>query len=275
MPYTIVKDGEMFCVHKEMPDGTAGEKVKCHSSMADARAHMRAMYANVEDAAQKYWKMSATVKATGDWELDVLAVPFNSIDSDQQWFDENTDIMHEQFQTPLIVYQHGVKKGSVKPDGRAEIDCKPVVVGKSVPGTLEKKADGWHIRVILDKAIKYAKDIMEAAKNGMVAVSSGSIAHLARLDVGGKLMQYEKDRPGRIAVWGLAEVSLWDRSAGNANPANQFAVAMPVMKAMYRDAGIPFPELISNTSDASKAQEVRKRTQIALEKEEKILKRNH
>ncbi len=31
------------------------------------------------------------IKAVGDWELDVLAIPFSK-DTDGQWFDENTDI---------------------------------------------------------------------------------------------------------------------------------------------------------------------------------------
>jgi hypothetical protein len=195
------------------------------------------------------------VKAVGDWELDVLPVPFVSRDSDNQWFDDRTDIMPDAFQTPLVVYQHGIAQGA------KALDEKPVIVGKSVAGTLTKKLDGWHIRVILDKSINQAKDIMDAARKGMVAVSSGSIAHLARLDIGGKLIQYEKSRPGRIAVWALAEISLWEKGNGNVQPANQFAVALPAMKAMYRDAGIPFPEKIDAHGGAD-AEEVRRRAKV-------------
>lgn len=194
------------------------------------------------------------VKALGDWELDVLAVPFGSRDSDGQWFDDRTDIMPEAFTTPLVVYQHGVKQGA------KELDEKPVVLGKVVPGSLKKELDGWHIRVVLDKAVQYAKAIMEAAKQGLVAVSSGSISHLARLDVGGKLIQYEKNRPGRIAVWALGEVSLWEKGNGNMSPANQFAVALPVMKAMYRDAGLVFPEI--DTSGGAEAENVKRRARV-------------
>lgn len=180
------------------------------------------------------------VKAVGDWELDVLAIPFGSVDSDGQWFDASTDIMHEAFSTPLVVYQHGVKQGA------KEFQDRPAVIGKAVPGSLEKRGDGWHVRVILDKTIKMAKDIMDAAYKGLVAVSSGSVSHLARLDVGGKLMQYEKNKKGRIAVWGLAEISLWEKGNGNFEPANRHAIALPVMKAMYREAGLPFPEIKPN-----------------------------
>lgn len=194
------------------------------------------------------------VKAVGDWELDVLPIPFGGRDMDGQWFDDRTDIMSEQFQTPLVVYQHGIKQGA------KELDEKPVIVGRAVPGSLVKKMDGWHIRIILDKAVKVAQDIMEAAKRNMVAVSSGSILHLARLDIGGRLIQYEKKRPGRIAVWALGEISLWEKGNGNVEPASQFAMALPAMKAMYREAGIPFPEL--DTNGGEDAEEVKRRAWV-------------
>ena len=178
--------------------------------------------------------MTDAIKAVGDWELDVRVLPFTK-DSDGQWFDENTDIMQGAFTTPLVIYQHGVKQGA------QGLENKPVIVGDSVPGSLEKRADGWYIRVILNKALKQAKDIMDAAWKGLVAVSSDSIAHLARLDIGGKLIPYEKNKPGRIAVWPLAGFSLWEKGNGNFQPANHSAIALPAMKAIYRDAGLPFP----------------------------------
>lgn len=183
---------------------------------------------------------NTAVKAVGDWELDVLAIPFGSKDSDGQWFDADTDIMPEAFTTPLAVYQHGVKQGATGLQGNL------IIVGKTKAGSLEKKSDGWHIRVILNKTIEAAKRLFEAAKRGMVAVSSGSISHLARLDVGGKRIMYEKDRPGRIAVWPFAEISLWEKGNGNMQPANPFAVALPAMKAIYRQAGLRFPEVEPN-----------------------------
>lgn len=188
--------------------------------------------------------MLIAVKAVSDWELDVNAVPF-SMDSDNQSFDERTDIMPDAFSTPLVAYQHGIAQGA------KSFQEKPIVLGKVVPGSLTKQADGWHVRVILDKAIKQARDIMEAVKRGMVAVSSGSIAHLARLDIGGKLQMYDKNKPGRIAVWPLAEISLWEMDNGNVKPANRFAYALPAMKAIYRDAGLAFPDVASDTNGES------------------------
>ncbi len=207
-----------------------------------------------EQIQQRLTVIDAAVKAVGDWELDITAVPFGSRDSDGQWFDANTDIMHEAFTTPLVVYQHGIKQGA------QALDERPLVIGKTVAGSLTKKSDGWHLRVILDKAVAVAKDVMDAARKGMVAVSSGSISHLARLDIGGKLQQYQKDKPGRIAVWALGEISLWEKGNGNVNPANQFAIALPVMKAMYKDAGLLFPDV--DTHGEAEAEQVKRRALI-------------
>jgi hypothetical protein len=110
---------------------------------------------------------------------------------------------------------------------------------------------------------EYAKAIMDAAKLGLVAVSSGSISHLARLEVNGKKIMYEKDRPGRIAVWPFAEISLWESGNGNMQPANRFAVALPAMKAIYRDAGVPFPDVVVDTDgDLPEAKQAAKRAKI-------------
>ncbi len=254
MPWMIKKEDDMYCVHKENEDGTAGEKVKCHPSEEQAKAHMRAMYSAMENEAKKF-RETLSIKAVGDWELDVLAIPFNSKDSDGQWFDENTDIMEDAFNTPLAVYQHGVEQGA------KSFQEKLIVIGKAQPGTLEKKHDGWHIRIILDKTIEYAKKIMDAVKQGMVAVSSGSISHLARLEINGRKIMYEKDRSGRIAVWPFAEISLWEKGNGNMQPANHAAIALPAMKAIYRDAGLKFPEIENVThDDLSETDEVTKCT---------------
>jgi hypothetical protein len=211
------------------------------------------------------------VKAVGDWELDVLAVPFGAKDSDGQWFDGDTDIMHEAFSTPVAIYQHGVQQGA------KGYQDKPIVIGQTVPGSLTKQGDGWHLRVVLNKALKQAKDIMDAAWKGLVAVSSDSISHLARLEIGGgKKIMYEKNRAGRIAVWPLAGISIWEKGNGNLKPASQIAYALPAMKAIYRDAGIPFPETLPVTDgvlpEASNDAAKRARNEV-LTKTDEILKR--
>lgn len=213
----------------------------------------------------------AAVKAVGDWELDVLAVPFGEHDSDGQYFDAETDIMPDAFSTPVAIYQHGVKQGA------GGMQDKPIVVGKTVPGTLTKQADGWHIRVVLDKALKVAQDIMTAAWKNMVAVSSDAVSHLSRLQLpNGKIIMYEKNRAGRIAVWPLAGVSLWEKGNGNLQPASRRTYALPAMKAIYRDAGLQFPDVSEVTdgvlSEAS-TDAVKRAKNKEIEKAKQILKR--
>ncbi len=219
-----------------------------------------------EHAAKSGLDMQA-VKAVGDWELDVLAVPFTK-DSDGQWFDESTDIMNGDFQSPLGFYQHGIKQGA------KALQDKIIVIGKTIEGTLRKMVDGWHLRMKLDQSRPEAASVMQAAKEGRVAVSSDSIAHLARLEVGGRSQMYDKNKPGRISVWPLAGVSLWELGNGNLSPANRTAYAVPAIKAIYRDAGLPFPDISKITDGVlPEADEAAKRARNEeLQKARNILK---
>jgi len=64
MPYKIVEDGDKFCVHKVNADDSLGELVKCHDTKDDAEAHLRALYANVEDAKKGHIQPFVTLKQT-------------------------------------------------------------------------------------------------------------------------------------------------------------------------------------------------------------------
>ncbi len=239
------------CVEQVTADGTSEESAYgiCYASVVEGKAEA------IAEAGKHGFAMKADevrmirgpVKAVGDWELDVLAVPFVGVDGDGQYFDASTDVMEKAFSTPIGIYQHGIKQGG------QDYQDKPVIVGYTKPGTLEKRADGWHIRMILDQTIKLAKEIMDAAWKGLVNVSSGSVSHLARLQVGSKLVPYSKDQPGRIAVWPIAEISLWESGNGNFNPASRFAVATPVLKAIYRGANIAIPEILNTDSNSPEA----------------------
>jgi len=218
----------------------------------------------IKGAAAKYLELIA-VKAVGDWEIDITAMPYDVRDSDGQWFDPDTDTMTDSFNLPAIFYHHGLKPGL------GGIEDKPIIIGKAL--SVEKRPDGLHVRAILDKANEYAKRVWEAVKKGIAAVSSDSIAHLARLDIGGKRIIYEKNRPGRIAVWPLAGVSLWDAVEGNLRPASRNAIALPAMKAIYREAGLDFPELDNTTGDGQAKERARRRAEIRelQKKSQKIL----
>lgn len=166
------------------------------------------------------------VKAdSGEWLLDVLGLPFGGHnggkDSDGEYFDAQTKTHEDKYGLPPAVYYHGYDEHG-KPSGQ------PIYIGKTV--SREKRADGWWFRVVLDKASQYAKRVWDAAQKQLARASSGSIAHLVR-----------KEKGGRIAEWPVAELSIFD-TGGKRQPANQYAVALPVMKAIYQEAGLPFPD---------------------------------
>ena len=91
MPYKIVKEENKYCVHKENADGSVGKTVKCHDSESQAKAHMRALYANVKDANMTFYTeltLSNISKpfdgmAIGDFKTSQGAVSIKSDELDQ------------------------------------------------------------------------------------------------------------------------------------------------------------------------------------------------
>lgn len=201
---------------------------------------------------------AAFVKAVGDWELEVLAVPFGGPkggkDSDGEYFSDKTKLYEDQFSSPLVTYYHGY-------DATGNPQGEPAIIGR-VDGRAQRKNDGVWYRIILDKASEYAKRIWEAARNGAARASSGSIAHLVR-----------KAADGEILVWPIGEIALIDAD-GRRQPANSFAVAMPVMKAHYDQAGIDLPEIAGEESEPEvegKGEEQRPEAEPATKTENQLL----
>lgn len=170
------------------------------------------------------------VKAIGDWELDVLGVPFGGPnggkDSDNEYFSEKTNLGLDRFGKPLITYYHGLT-----PDGKPQ--GEPEIIGEAV--SYERKSDGIWWRVALNKTSQLARRVWEAAKQGAARASSGSIAHLVR-----------KASDGHITNWPVIELTLID-AAGRRQPANQYAVALPVAQKTYKAAGKPLPLSLEDT----------------------------
>jgi hypothetical protein len=181
-----------------------------------------------------------TVKAAGDWELDVLGNPYGP-DSDNQWFDDASKIIGSN-EIPAIYY-HGIR------DDQCGLVDEPVVIGKAVRG--ERNAEGQWWRVVLDKSKAEAVKVWEAAKKGLAVASSGAIDYLSRLEKAGKLIPYRKDVPGRIAIWHMGELSLWDWQPGK-NQAHPYAVAVPALKSVYEAAGLPL-DLQTNDQEGAEA----------------------
>lgn len=168
--------------------------------------------------------MVQAIKTVGDYELDVLGIPFGSPDerdSDGEYFSSATKLYLEAFPSPLVVYYHGF--GDNKQPA-----TEPQYIGRVV--SHEVKAEGVWFRVVLDKTHRLAQRVWEAAKRGAARASSGSIAHLAR---------YARD--GHVTEWPVAELSIFETGTGK-EPANKRAVALPVMKAVYEAAGKTLPD---------------------------------
>ena len=173
------------------------------------------------------------IKSGDTWELDVLGVPYggpnNGRDSDGEYFSAQTKLYLDKYPTVPAVYYHGY-------DETGAPASEPQIIGKTTG--YEVKQDGVWFRVALDQANEYARRVWEAAKNGIARASSGSISHLRRVA-----------RDGHITHWPVAELSIFD-AVGNRQPANQYAVAMPVMKAVYAQAGLTLPDDIEGEDAA-------------------------
>lgn len=171
-------------------------------------------------------KKTVCVKAVGDWELDVLAVPYGGPnqgrDAAGEYFNKDTNLYLDKFDNPIVSYYHGFD-----PDGRPQ--GEPEEIGEVI--SRESKEDGLWVRVLLDKASEYATRVWEAAKEGVARASSGTIEHIRRVA-----------RDGLITHWPFVELALFD-TEGSRQPANDYAVALPVLKAAYKQAGRKWPDI--------------------------------
>jgi len=184
---------------------------------------------------------AAGVKAVGDWELEVLGVPFGSPtdkDRHREYFDANTKLHMDRYPNPAVHYYHGFN-----PDGTPQ--GMPEEIGE-VQST-EVREDGVWYRVILDKASAFAKRVMDAAKKGLARASSGSAEHL-----------YRVSPDGHIDNWPLIELSIFDMDESEGRrPANSYAVAIPVMKALFDRAGISYPDNLTRSEAQARGEQQR------------------
>jgi len=215
------------CIPMVIDEGTAKDGTQAYAVCQSMwEAGMKADNVSIANAA--IVTPNLAVKVAGDWELDVLGVPFGGPnggkDDDGEYFSEKTNLHLDRFADPLVMYYHGYGDNG-EPAG------EPQVIGKVA--SHEKRSDGVWFRVILDKASEFARRVWEGAKDGMARASSGSINHLVR-----------KADDGEILNWPMAELSLFETSTGK-QPANGYAVALPVLKAIYTQAGHEWPQEIT------------------------------
>jgi hypothetical protein len=186
---------------------------------------MKGAMATEQDAPPTIYGVVRAVKSdTGEWVLNVLGVPFGGHnagrDSDGEYFSAKTNIYADRFPVAPAIYFHGYDENN-KPSSA------PEYIGTARYSHVDGKGH-WY-SVVLDKASAYAKRVWEAAKQGIARASSGSITHLVR-----------KGADGHITHWPVAELSIFD-AVGNRQPANQYAVAMPVIKSVWDRAGLTLP----------------------------------
>ncbi len=223
MPYTIVeRDGE-YCVYKKGVDGPEGESLGCHETREDAQAQIAAIEANETSA--KVAVVKALASPDGDrWELEVLGVPyggpFGGKDAQGEYFSPATRLHEDKYPLPPVVYYHGLT-----PDGTPA--GAPEYIGRTIG--FEDRPDGRWYRVVLDRASALARRVWDAARRGIARASSGSVAHLVR-----------RAPDGHIMEWPVAELSVFDVGDGR-RPANAYAIAVPVLKAIYSRAGVELP----------------------------------
>lgn len=179
------------------------------------------------NALPKEWDVKAllTVKAAGDWTLDVLGLPFGGPDGGKdaqgEYFSAQTRTHDDKWPSPPVVYYHGFTPEGL-PSG------EPAYIGRTIKRWTDQ-AGHW-FRVVLDQSSEWARRVWEAAQQGLARASSGSVAHLVR-----------KAADGHILEWPIAELSIFDAAEGR-QPANAYAVALPVMKTVYQRAGLPWPD---------------------------------
>lgn len=161
----------------------------------------------------------------GSWTLEVLGVPYGSEqdrDSDNQFFNADTNTHEGKLPTIPAVYYHGRNEKGKPSDA-------PEYIGTAKHLRTDEK--GVWYEVVLDKLNAYASRVWEAAKQGIARASSGSAPHLVRLG-----------NNGHIREWPVFELSVFDTGEGR-QPSNRHAVAMPMMKAIYEQAGIEMVEI--------------------------------
>lgn len=173
------------------------------------------------------------IKSDGEWALEVLGVPFGGPnagkDSDGEYFSQKTNTYQDHYKSVPAVYYHGY-------DEHGKPSSEPQFIGMAQYDRTDAKGH-WY-KVILNKASSYAQRVWNAAKQGIARASSGSITHLVR-----------KERDGHITHWPVAELSIFD-AIGKRQPANQYAVALPVLKSVYAAAGLTWPLDIESPDSA-------------------------
>lgn len=237
MPYKIEESNGEYCVHKENSDGSAGEKVKCHPTKPEAEAHMRALYAAMEDEKSMLVFGGCEIKALGDGKVGGYLVTFSGPkdpDVVGDFFDGKTDLGIEDGGRLPVYYQHGYDE-----------KLKTRKIGK---GTAKYDDVGLWLEAQLELRDDYERTIYQMAESGKLGWSSGAAGHLV-----------ERERVGKsyhIKSWPIAEASLTPTPAEPRNtviPVKSLFITEPEVKTEPPPVAVinPSPIKEKHTMDES------------------------
>lgn len=156
-----------------------------------------------------------------EWALDVLSAPYGGPnegkDAHGEYFSPNTNFYEDDgAPLPLVAYYHGYG-----PDGKPQ--GEPEIIGRTTKQWRDNQGL-WH-RVLLDKTKELARRVWDAAQQGTARASTGLAGFMGRTA-----------RTGEIKNWLIGELSIWD-ATDDRQPANQYAVARPAVKAYFKEHG--------------------------------------
>jgi len=103
MPYTIIKDGSQYCVHKKNEDGSAGERIHCHPTKQRAIAHLAALESNVD-------KSHVMFKTIGDQTYFIGVYSNRYKDREDEFLSEKSHVEYADWvnekgvQPPVILF---------------------------------------------------------------------------------------------------------------------------------------------------------------------------
>lgn len=195
MPYVLVGN----CVHKQNADGKAGDVVPggCHKSEEEAKAHMRALYANVKNSEIVDFSMAIT-KASYD-KFNAVPRHWRAVDSDT-----DKDLYEEQMSTELFKdFTDRINNNTPVPEAFKSVICEDSWCGgmpylsiahykagesaKNVPGKVESiYVDGNRLKSkgTLDDT-ELGRKVFESLCEDAIKQKSGEQDHLpVRISIG-------------------------------------------------------------------------------------------
>ena len=224
MPYRLSENN--MCVEVERDNGE-WETLECYESEDDARAYLTALVMNVDEEhtedgetqVMAAYVIKAFIDDNDEWVIDILGAPYGGPkrgkDRHDEYFSPRTNFYEDKnAPLPLLTYYHGYT-----PDGKPQGD--PEIIGFT--SKRWRNNSGLWFRGILDKTSSFAKRVWEAALKNKARASSG---------LAGMMGRTKPD--GEITHWLIGELAVWDVDA-NRQPANDFAIVSPKIKALFKD----------------------------------------